>query len=299
MVLNRVQAYKPNAAFFEQFGADGHKALVTVLASIPPEVPVVYDAKRGDIGTTSEAYAAAALGDPTTGGLGAACVTVNPYMGTDSLEPFLRDPARGAFLLCKTSNPGSADLQALPTEGGLSVYERVAALAAGRWSGRDNVGLVVGATDAEAVRRVRAQAPRLWLLCPGVGAQGGDLAACCAAGLVPRREPTVSHTGAAAAAGSGREGALQRPVGLLFPVSRGISKAADPAAAARQLRDLINAQRDVHLLVNAQRDVHVAAAASLGAAAVGRSAGALAPYQRAFIDFAVANEVRSWCPDPI
>ena len=106
-------AYKPNAAFFERFGAEGVAALHEVRAHIPADIPVIFDAKRGDIGSTSEAYAQACLADGE-GCLGAQSVTVNPYMGTDSLEPFTKDGTKGAWLLCKTSNPGSRDLQMLP-----------------------------------------------------------------------------------------------------------------------------------------------------------------------------------------
>ena len=101
-------AFKPNAAFFEQFGAEGVAALRDVIAAVPDEVPVLFDAKRGDIASTAEAYARAAFET-----LGADAITLSPYLGRDSLEPFLADPARGVFLLCKTSNPGAGDLQDL------------------------------------------------------------------------------------------------------------------------------------------------------------------------------------------
>jgi uridine monophosphate synthetase len=201
-------AFKPNAAFFEQFGAEGVAALRDVIASVPAEVPVLLDAKRGDIASTAEAYARAAFE-----ALGADAITLSPYLGRDSLEPFLADPARGVFLLCKTSNPGAGDLQDLPLAGRFPaqrLFERVAELARG-WNTQDNLGLVVGATHPEALAAVRKVAPELWILAPGVGAQGGDLEAALAAGL--------------------RADGL----GLLVPVSRQISRAVDPRQAAREL----------------------------------------------------------------
>ena len=213
-------AYKPNAAFFEAFGPAGWAALVEVIAAVPAGIPVVLDAKRGDIASTAEAYARAIFKT-----LGAQAVTLSPYLGRDSLDPFLADAERGVFLLCKTSNPGSGDLQdllTLPAKGvqgeALTLYQRVARLASA-WNTRGNLGLVVGATHPQALASVRQQAPELWILAPGVGAQGGDLPAALRAGL--------------------RADGL----GLLVPVSRAISQAADPRAAAQALRDEINRVR--------------------------------------------------------
>lgn len=209
-------AYKPNAAFFEAFGAKGWQALANVIAAIPPQVLVILDAKRGDIASTAEAYARSAFQT-----LGAGAITLSPYLGRDSLTPFLGDPERGVFLLCKTSNPGSGDLQdlaVLEAGEGLTLYESVARKAQ-TWNTNDNLGLVVGATHPDALRRVRRQAPELWILAPGVGAQGGDLEAALQAGL--------------------RADSL----GMLLPVSRAISRAADPAAAAAGLCQEINAAR--------------------------------------------------------
>ncbi len=207
-------AFKPNSAFFEAFGPAGLEVLAQVIQAIPPGIPVILDAKRGDIASTAEAYAQAAFQM-----LGAQAVTVNPYLGRDALEPFLRDPKHGAFLLCKTSNPGSGDVQDLGLAGGELVYEHVARLAQ-TWNTRDNLGLVAGATHPEALRRIRAAAPGLWILAPGVGAQGGDLQAALRAGL--------------------RADGL----GLLVPVSRAISQAEDPRRAADALRRAINAERE-------------------------------------------------------
>lgn len=209
-----VAAYKPNAAFFEAYGAPGWEALQQVIAAVPEGIPVVLDAKRGDISSTARAYARSAFET-----LAADAITLSPYLGQDSLEPFLTDPSRGAFLLCKTSNPGSADLQDLKIGAeGLHLYEDVA-LKAQAWNRQDNLGLVVGATHPEAIRRIRALAPDLWFLTPGVGAQGADLLAALEAGL--------------------RSDGL----GMLVPVSRGISRADDPYAAAIKLRDEINRAR--------------------------------------------------------
>lgn len=227
-------AFKPNAAFFERFGAPGWDALKQVIEAINEEslrlgsmIPVILDAKRGDISSTAEAYAESAF---TT--LGAHCITINPYLGRDSLDPFLSVPEKGIFLLCKTSNPGAADLQDLSIDGGrwmvdgsdsrstvngqwsMPLYEHVARLAQS-WNTQNNIGLVVGATQTDALARVRAAAPSLWFLSPGVGAQGGDLEAALKAGL--RRDGK----------------------GMLIPVSRGISRAANPAIAAAELRDEI------------------------------------------------------------
>jgi orotidine-5'-phosphate decarboxylase len=132
-------------------------------------VPVILDAKRGDIGATAEQYAREAFERYQ-----ADAVTLSPFMGFDSIEPYLRYDGRGLFLLCRTSNPGGADLQSLALAGGGFLYEEVARLAAGAWNRDGRVGLVVGATVPEEIARVRALAPTLALLIPGVGAQGGD-----------------------------------------------------------------------------------------------------------------------------
>ena len=188
-----------------------------MIAAVPVGIPVILDAKRGDIASTAEAYARSAFET-----LGAQAITLNPYLGLDLLEPFLADPARGVFLLCKTSNPGSADLQDLILGGeqaGLHIYERVACLAA-NWNTAGNLGLVVGATHPGALRLVRQLAPDLWILAPGVGAQGGDLAAALKVGL--------------------RADGL----GLLIPVSRAISRAAHPRQAAEALLERLRRERD-------------------------------------------------------
>jgi uridine monophosphate synthetase len=208
-------AFKPNIAFFEMWGSRGLMALLDVIAAIPAKIPVILDAKRGDIASTAEAYAHAAFEMLETN-----AITLSPYLGHDSLQPFLRNPARGAFLLCKTSNSGSGDLQDLPVIAGtgrspVALYEQVARLAQS-WNVNDNLGLVVGATYPEALARARAAAPDLWFLSPGVGAQGGQLRTALQAGL----------------RGDGS--------GMLINVSRNIARAADPRRAAELLRGEIN-----------------------------------------------------------
>ncbi|MBN1452401.1 MAG: orotidine-5'-phosphate decarboxylase [Anaerolineales bacterium] len=226
-------AFKPNAAFFEFFGPAGWTALKQVIEAVQAEsdrlgsmIPVILDAKRGDIASTAEAYAKSAFDH-----LGAHAITLNPYLGKDSIEPFLGFKERGVFLLCKTSNPGANDLQDLPVVSRrlagdgepptanhqlstILLYEHVAHLAQ-IWNTRNNIGLVVGATQPEALTRVRAAAPDLWFLSPGVGAQGGDMWTALRSGL--RKD--------------GR--------GMLINVSRSIARAENLALAAAELRDEI------------------------------------------------------------
>ncbi|WP_254544476.1 orotidine-5'-phosphate decarboxylase [Halomarina pelagica] len=165
--------YKPNAAFYED--ADGWRALRETIAYAEGKgVPVLLDAKRADIGNTARQYAG--LLDH------ADAITVNPYMGRDSLEPFLSRADRGVFVLCRTSNPGGADFQNLEVAPGKRLFEYVAQRA-GEWNERGNVGLVVGATAPEELERVRELVPDLPFLVPGVGAQGGDAEAAVEFGL--------------------------------------------------------------------------------------------------------------------
>ena len=165
--------YKPNAAFYED--PDGWAALEETIAyAHGKDVPVLLDAKRADIGNTTRQYAKVLEKVDA--------ITVNPYMGRDSLQPFLADEESGVFVLCRTSNPGGADLQDLELETGDAVYERVAALA-DLWNENDNVGLVVGATNPDELEDLREQVPDLPFLVPGVGAQGGDAEAAITHGL--------------------------------------------------------------------------------------------------------------------
>jgi orotidine-5'-phosphate decarboxylase len=167
-----VCAFKPNIAFFEARGPSGMETLRRLIADMPRNVPVLLDAKRGDMGSTAEAYAEAIFER-----LGADAVTLNPYLGSDSLAPFLRHADKGCIVLCKTSNPGSAELQELELASGGPLYLEVARRARDQWNGNGNVGLVVGATYPGVLAQVRDLCPDLPLLVPGVGAQGGELAA--------------------------------------------------------------------------------------------------------------------------
>ncbi|HMB50236.1 MAG TPA: orotidine-5'-phosphate decarboxylase [Natronoarchaeum rubrum] len=172
-------AFKPNAAFYED--PDGWRALEETIAYAKgKDVPVILDAKRADIGNTTRQYAD--LLDDEADGPAADAITVNPYMGRDSLQPFLDKEDKGVFILCRTSNPGGADIQDLELAEGDLVYERVAALADG-WNGNDNVGLVVGATTPDELEEVREQVPDIPFLVPGVGSQGGDAEAAVEHGL--------------------------------------------------------------------------------------------------------------------
>jgi orotidine-5'-phosphate decarboxylase len=172
-----VCAFKPQFAHFAAQRAEPDlERLCHHIRERHPHVLLVLDAKRGDIGSTAEHYAREAFSR-----YGADVVTVNPYLGGDAVEPFLRDPDHGAFVLCRTSNPGSGDLQSLLVDGE-PLHLRVARLVAERWSKVGECGLVVGATYPEELRRVRELAPTLPLLVPGIGAQGGDAAATVAAG---------------------------------------------------------------------------------------------------------------------
>jgi orotidine-5'-phosphate decarboxylase len=209
-------AYKPNSAFYEIMGPAGMEVLQAVIASVPEGIPVILDVKRGDIDNTDERYASAAFDVFNAG-----AATVSPYMGGDSLEPFLRRADRGVFVLCHTSNPGSADLQELSVDG-VPLYLKVAERC-NEWNTNGNVGLVAGATFAADIARIRAVCPGLPILVPGVGAQAGDLAGA-----------------ATAAAGEGRD----QP--FLLSASRSIMSASTgpdhqhaAAEAARELRDQI------------------------------------------------------------
>jgi len=164
-----VCAYKPNLAFYEALGIEGLTILHRTIEQIPGDIPIIGDAKRGDIGNTAKAYAKALF---SVFGFDAA--TVNPYLGLDSIEPFISYQDKGIFILCRTSNPGASDFQNLCTDG-LPLYE-VVAQKAKEWNVYGNIGLVVGATYPEELKKVRSICPEMCLLIPGIGAQGGDLA---------------------------------------------------------------------------------------------------------------------------
>jgi orotidine-5'-phosphate decarboxylase len=165
---DKVCAYKPNIAFYEALGPEGLSLLRLIVHRIPDEIPVIIDAKRGDIGNTAAQYA-----DALYNKLGAHWVTLSPYMGYDSLRPFLEYKDRGVFILCLTSNPGAKDFQMLPVEGKM-LYQHVAEKVA-YWNKDHNCGLVVGATQPEPLKEIRQVAGEMPILIPGVGAQGGSL----------------------------------------------------------------------------------------------------------------------------
>ena len=172
-----VCAFKPQIAYFAARRAEDQlEALIAHIHARHPGIPVILDAKRGDIGSTAERYAVEAFAR-----FQADAVTVNPYMGRDSLDPWLAWPDKGVILLCRTSNPGGSDLQFLDV-GGEKLYERVARLAADEWNTSGQIGLVVGATFPAEIARVRAIVGDMPLLVPGIGAQGGDIAATVEAG---------------------------------------------------------------------------------------------------------------------
>jgi uridine monophosphate synthetase len=211
--LQQAACYKPNIAFYEAWGLPGLEALQGTLQLIPPEVPVILDAKRSDIGQTAQAYARALFEEWDV-----QAVTLNPYLGPESIKPFLAYPGRGLFMLCRTSNPQSGDLQALEVSpsGGLPLYLEVAREVLSWGPG---IALVVGATDPAALARVRARHPDVWVLCPGIGAQGGSL------------EQALQ-------AGCRRDG-----LGLLAVVGRDIYLDERPGEQARLYRERMGRQR--------------------------------------------------------
>lgn len=169
-------AFKPNSAFYEGMGEDGTRALnatVAVAAALYPDIPMILDAKRADIGNTNKHYAKSAFD------LNAAdALTVHPYLGKEAMGAFLDKKDKGLFVLCKTSNPGSGEFQNLIVEGGDPLYVHVARNVANEWNAKNrNCGLVVGATYPAELARVREVAPDVYILAPGVGTQGGDLQA--------------------------------------------------------------------------------------------------------------------------
>jgi orotidine-5'-phosphate decarboxylase len=212
-------AYKPQIAFYAAEGREAELAAsIRYMRERAPSALVILDAKRNDIGNTAEAYAREAFER-----YAADAVTINPYMGEDSVRPFVTRAEYGAVLLCRTSNPGSRDFQDLLIEGE-PLYRRVAQQAAGRWNEHRNLLLVVGATYPEEMAQLRRAHPELWFLVPGIGAQGGDLDMTLAAGL-------NAHG-----------------TGLLINSSRGIIYAGGGTsvairAAAGALRDAINRRR--------------------------------------------------------
>ena len=223
-VADLASAFKPQIAYFAAHRAEGQlERLMDHMRRTAPHVPVILDAKRGDIGSTAEQYALEAFER-----YGADAVTLSPFMGFDSVAPYLKYHGKGAFLLCRTSNPGGDDLQnqrLASIEGQPLLYEHIARLAQGPWNLNGQLGLVVGATYPAEIERVRAVAPTLPLLIPGVGAQGGDAAATVRAGWRPSGPIIVNSSRA-----------------ILYA-----SSSEDFAAAARRealkTRDVLNAAR--------------------------------------------------------
>jgi orotidine-5'-phosphate decarboxylase len=197
-------AFKPQIAYFAAHRAEGQlERLMEHMRRVAPRVPIILDAKRGDIGATAEQY-----GKEAFERYGADAVTLSPFMGFDSVQPYLKYEGKGAFLLCRTSNPGGDDLQnqrLSSIEGSPLLYEHVARLAQGPWNLNGQLGLVVGATYPVEVERVRAVAPTVPLLIPGVGAQGGDAVATVRAGWRPDAPIVVSSSRAILYASSGED----------------------------------------------------------------------------------------------
>ncbi|GAB2502597.1 orotidine-5'-phosphate decarboxylase [Lysobacter humi (ex Lee et al. 2017)] len=214
-------AFKPQIAHFAALGAEGAlERLIAHLKTTHPDVPVILDSKRGDIGSTAQHYASEAFDR-----YGADAVTVNPYLGRDALQPFLDRVDRGVIVLCRTSNPGAGELQDLLVAG-QPLYQHVAKKAALEWNANGNVALVVGATWPGQLAEVRALVKDVPLLVPGVGAQGGDAAA------VVENAKTPDGTGLMVSSSR-----------AVLYASAGEDYADAAAAAARALRDAINAHR--------------------------------------------------------
>ncbi len=184
-----VCAFKPNSAFFEVLGPDGLVALQEIIKAIPSHIPVILDAKRGDIGNTARNYAATLFET-----YAADAATVNPYLGFDSVSPFLEYRDKGVILLCRTSNPGARDFQDLRVQdqdGQLRPLYEIVAQRIQSWNTANNCGMVVGATYPEELRSLRAICPTLPILVPGIGAQGGDLEASVRAGVDSKGEQAI------------------------------------------------------------------------------------------------------------
>jgi len=217
-----VCAYKPNIAFYEAMGNEGLEALKLTRDYIPERIPVIGDAKRGDIGNTAKAYARSLFDyfnfDATT---------VNPYLGLDSLEPFIQYRDRGVFILCRTSNAGAVDFQSLPCElnGSRQLLYEVVAAKVSQWNSHGNLGLVVGANYPEELKLIRQRYPDMPFLIPGIGAQGGDLSKVVSYGVDVNRQRTVIN--------SSRQ---------IIYASRGSDFAQAARHAAMELRDQINHQ---------------------------------------------------------
>jgi orotidine-5'-phosphate decarboxylase len=222
-----VIAFKPQIAYFAAHRAEEQlERLIAHIHQVAPDVPVILDAKRGDIGSTAEQYAREVFERYR-----ADAVTLSPFMGFDSIEPYLRYEGKGAILLCRTSNPGGSDLQAQRLADGSKVFEHIARLAQRDWNGGGQLALVVGATYPEEIARVRELAPTLPLLIPGIGAQGGDAMATVRAGW---RADADGRTVAPIIVSSSR---------AVLYASRGDNFAQAARQAALNARDELNAAR--------------------------------------------------------
>lgn len=220
-----VCCYKPNSAFYEAQGAAGIEALkqtVDYIHEVDAAIPVILDAKRGDIGNTNKGYIQFAFEY-----IGADALTLHPYMGGESLEPFFDVADKGYFVVCRTSNPGAGELQNLVIaspdgtagRGNLKLFEFVAHQAASAWNKNNNVMLVVGATYPEDLQKVREIVGNMTLLVPGIGVQGGDVAKTLQAGLTTDKK------------------------GLIIAVGRSIINASDPRGEAERIKMEINTFR--------------------------------------------------------
>jgi orotidine-5'-phosphate decarboxylase len=220
-------AFKPQIAHFAAHRAEDQlERLIAHIRRVAPAVPVILDAKRGDIGSTAEQYAREAFERYR-----ADAVTLSPYLGFDSIEPYLRWPGKGLILLCRTSNPGGGELQGQTLADGTPLFEHVAQLAAGPWNRSGQIGLVVGATWPQELARVRELAPTLPLLVPGVGAQGGDAAAVVRAAWRPGAPVVVNSSRAILyAAAEGDFAAAARAAALATRAELAAAQAAQAAS---------------------------------------------------------------------
>ena len=217
-------AYKPNAAFFEALGNSGTEILERVIAivhEVAPDVPVILDAKRADIGNTNEKYATAVFDF-----LECDAVTVHPYLGPEAMQPFLDRKDKGIIVLARTSNPGSGRYQDLSVNG-RPLYQHIAQDVADHWNGNGNCGLVVGATYPEEMKAVREVAPGVLILVPGLGAQGGDVAATVQNGMDANGNGLLLHAGRS----------------ILYAFENGKPTDEASAAAIKELHDEITAAR--------------------------------------------------------
>ncbi|MFC1955690.1 orotidine-5'-phosphate decarboxylase [Chloroflexota bacterium] len=215
-----VCAYKLNLAFYEVMGIEGINALKDTVEYIPDDIVTIGDAKRGDIGNTAKAYAKAIFAN-----FNFDATTVNPYLGFDSIEPFIQYRDKGIFVLCRTSNAGALDFQSLQCERDDSYYSlfEIIAQKVSEWNTCDNMGLVVGATYPEELRSIRQRFPEMPLLIPGIGAQGGDLPTVVSYGVDAKSENTIIN--------SSRQ---------IIYASQGSDFARAARCAATELRDQIN-----------------------------------------------------------